>query len=147
MFSACCSLAVWVSHVVHCSEPLWHSLLWYWQERLTMGLALQFPRQMFVLTISYSSRRHSTGVAHLHPTGWHDLPEVGGARRAQWPYYPIWGEPRETPCWITLFCHCKIFKEKPLVITRAECLGWDLKSILDLGNSCWQNNLTTKSSE
>lgn len=88
----------WVSHVVHCSEPLWHSLLWYWQEELTLGLALQFPRQMFVLTISYSSWRDCTGVAHFHPAGWHDFLEVGGACRAQWPNYPIWGETRQTLC-------------------------------------------------
>lgn len=60
-----------------------------------LRLALQFYWQMFVLVISYSSRRHSTRVSHLHPTGWHDLPEVGGACWAQWPYYPIWGEPGE----------------------------------------------------
>lgn len=95
----------WVSHVALCSEPLWHSLRWYWHDRLIVGSALQFPWQMFALTISHSSRRHSTRVAHLHPSWWHDLPEVGGACWAQWPNYAVWGEPMETPLltWLTHF--------------------------------------------
>lgn len=148
MFSACCSLAVWVPHVVNCSEPLWHSLLWYWQERLTAGLALQFSWQMFALTISYSSRRHSTGVAHLHPARWHDLPEVGGACWAQRTYNPIWGGRIETRCWISLFVVIWTSEDLRrslffLGVQRLwqKCFGWHWKSTVDLGNKSHQTIL------
>ena len=70
------------------------------------GISASISPQMFVLWIPGSSRRHRAWVADLHSTGWHDLPEVGGASGAQWFHHPIRGKHFYCLTHYILFCLC-----------------------------------------
>lgn len=74
------------------------------QLRLILYLVrLIWPYSDSLLFFSCSPRRHCTWIFNLHPTGWYDLSEVGGAFGAQWSDHTVWGIYKA----LLFISHCK----------------------------------------
>lgn len=60
-----------------------------WQREII--LYLHSIDQRLPVLLFRSSRRHCSRISHVHPAGWHDLPQMGGACGTQWSHHTVWG--------------------------------------------------------